>query len=191
MVKLQFTQMLIVLVSLLALTAAAQEAVQSAGVDASVATATEDDLTVQEVLERDGSEADYVDQVSCLNARKLRDTDVLDAQHVAFKMGKDEYYLVQFKHRCLGLRKNRPVRLNMRNSRLCKYDSIQGIDPDSMVGMREGMRCAIPGFTKVSKAQVEQLKVALKDERQRAREQAKEERRRIREERRAQRRGET
>ncbi len=191
MVKRQFMQTLMVLVSFLALAAVAQEAAQSADSDRSVATATEDDLTVQEVLERDASQGDYVDRVSCLNARRLRDTDVLDAQHVAFKMGRDEYYLVQFKHRCLGLRKNRPVRLNMRNSRLCKYDSIQGIDPDSMVGMREGMRCSIPGFTKVSKAQVEQLKVALKDERQRAREQTKEERRKIREERRAQRRGET
>ena len=51
----------------------------------------------------------------------MRDTQVLDSRHVAFKMGRDEYYLVQFKKRCFGLRANRPVRLNMRNSRLCKF----------------------------------------------------------------------
>ena len=54
--------------------------------------------------------------------------------------------------------------------------------------MREGMKCSIPGFTQLTKAQVEQLKITLKDERQRARELAKEERRKAREERRAERR---
>ena len=53
----------------------------------------------------------------------------------------------------------------MRNSRLCKFDSIQGIDPSAMAGMREGLRCSIPGFTQMTKAQVEQLKSTLKDER--------------------------
>ena len=146
------------------------------------------DPSVKEILERDASQADYVNEVSCLSARRMRDTQVLDSRHVAFKMGRDEYYLVQFKKRCFGLRANRPVRLNMRNSRLCKFDSLQGIDPDSFAGMREGMKCSIPGFTQVTKAQVEQLKITLKDERQRARELAKEERRKAREERRAERR---
>jgi hypothetical protein len=152
---------------------------------------SEADLTVQDILQRDGSEGDYAKEVSCLNARRMRGTDVIDSRHVAFRMGRDDYYLVQFKNRCLGLRSNRPVKLNMRNSRLCKFDSIQGIDPDSIMGLREGMRCSIPGFTQVTKAQVDQLKVTLKDERQRARELAKEERKRIREERKARRRGDT
>jgi len=146
------------------------------------------DPSVKEILERDASQADYVNEVSCLSARRMRDTQVLDSRHVAFKMGRDEYYLVQFKKRCFGLRANRPVRLNMRNSRLCKFDSLQGIDTDSLAGMREGMKCSIPGFTQVTKAQVEQLKITLKDERQSARELAKEERRKAREERRAERR---
>ena len=150
-----------------------------------------EDPSVREILERDASQADYVKEVSCLNARRMRDTQVLDSRHVAFKMGKDEYYLVQFKNQCHGLRANRPVRLNMRNSRLCKYDSIQGFDPDSMMGLREGMHCSIPGFTQVTKAQVEQLKVSLKDQRQRARELAKEQRRKAREERRARRQAKT
>lgn len=149
------------------------------------------DPSVKEILERDASQADYVNEVSCLSARRMRDTQVLDSRHVAFKMGRDEYYLVQFKNRCFGLRANRPVRLNMRNSRLCKFDSLQGIDTDSVVGMREGMKCSIPGFTQVTKAQVEQLKITLKDERQRARELAKDERRKAREEQRAQRRVES
>ena len=146
-------------------------------------------LSVQDILERNAADGDYVNQVSCLNARRMRGTDVLDSRHVAFKMGRDEYYLVQFKHRCLGLRRDRPVRLDMRNSRLCKFDSIQGIEPSAMMGMREGQRCSIPGFTRMTKAQVELLKSTLKDERLRARELAKEERRRIREERKARRRG--
>ena len=146
-----------------------------------------EDPSVREILERDASQADYVKEVSCLNARRMRDTQVLDSRHVAFKMGKDEYYLVQFKNQCHGLRANRPVRLNMRNSRLCKYDSIQGFDPDSMMGSGLGMRCSIPGFSQISKAQVEQLKVSLKDRRQRSRELAKEQRRKVREERRARR----
>lgn len=152
---------------------------------------TNADPSVKEILERDPLQADYVKEVNCLNARRMRNTQVLDSRHVAFQMGRDEYYLVQFKNRCLGLRANRPVQLNMRNSRLCKFDSLQGIDTDSMLGMREGMKCSIPGFTQVTKAQVEQLKITLKDERQRARELAKEERRKAREERRAQRRVES
>jgi hypothetical protein len=150
---------------------------------------SKNDLSVQDILERDATVGDYTNEVNCLSARRMRGTDVLDSRHVTFKMGRDEYYLVQFKHRCVGLRSNRPVRLNMRNSRLCKFDSIQGIDPSAMAGMREGLRCSIPGFTQMTKAQVEQLKSTLKDERARARALAKEERRRIREERKARRRG--
>ena len=150
-------------------------------------TETVDELSVLEVLEREASQRDYVKKVNCLNVRQIRDTQVLDSRHVAFKMGKDEYYLVQFKKQCHGLRTNSSVRLDIRNSRLCKHDSIQGFDPDSMMGMREGLRCAIPGFTQVTKAQVGQLKVSLKDQRQRARELAKEQRRKVREERRARR----
>ena len=148
----------------------------------------DEDPTVKEILERDASQSDYVKEQSCLNARQIRDTKVLDSRHVAFKMGRDEYYFVQFKNRCPGLRANRPVRLNMRNSRLCKYDSIQGIDLNGIAGMREGMKCSIPGFTRITKAQVEQLTITLKSERERARALAKEERRKAREERRAQRR---
>ena len=146
-----------------------------------------EDPSAREILERDASQADYVKEVSCLNARRMRDTQVLDSRHVAFKMGKDEYYLVQFENQCHGLRAKRPVRLNMRNSRLCKYDSIQGFDPDRMMGSGLGMRCSIPGFSQISKAQVEQLKVSLKDRRQRSRELAKEQRRKVREDRRARR----
>ena len=146
-----------------------------------------EDPTLEEILKRDATRADYVKEVGCLNARQIRDTKVLDSRHVAFKMGRDEYYLVQFDNRCLGLRANRTVRLNMRNSRLCKFDSIQGIDLNGIGGMRQGMNCAIPGFTQVTKAQVEQLKITLKNERDRVRALAKEERRKAREERRAQR----
>ena len=94
------------------------------------------DPSVQEILERDASQADYVNEVSCLSARRMRDTQVLDSRHVAFKMGRDEYYLVQFKKRVLAYAPTAGA-TDMRNSRLCKFDSLQGIDTDSFAGMRE------------------------------------------------------
>ena len=57
-----------------------------------------EDPSVREILDRDPSQADYVKEVSCLNVRRMRDTQVLDSRHVAFKLGRDEYYLVQFKN---------------------------------------------------------------------------------------------
>ena len=62
----------------------------------------ENALSVQDILERNAAVGDYTNQVSCLSARRMRGTDVLDSRHVTFKMGRDEYYLVQFKHRCLA-----------------------------------------------------------------------------------------
>ena len=58
-----------------------------------------EDPTLEEILKRDATRADYVKEVGCLNARQIRDTKVLDSRHVAFKMGRDEYYLVQFDKR--------------------------------------------------------------------------------------------
>ena len=40
-------------------------------------------LSVQDILERNAADGDYVNQVSCLNARRMRGTDVLDSRHLA------------------------------------------------------------------------------------------------------------
>ncbi len=121
----------------------------------------EAELSVEELLSRDPQASDYVDSPRCLNSHKIRSVDVLDAKHVVFRTGRNEYYLVQFQHRCPGLRKGNPVLYETRSNRLCVMDTLRG----SYGFLREiepGPPCFIPSFQSISNESLLALKDALK-----------------------------
>ena len=141
--------------------------------DASVSNSDADlELTLEEILNQDPQKADYVDERRCISTQRIRNIKVLDDQHVVFNMRRGAHYLVQFKHRCYGLKPNQAIKYETSSSQLCKFDSIQGLE--NFAGrLQAGQRCAIPGFQGISEEQVEVLKETLKNDRQRAREERK------------------
>ena len=55
---------------------------------------------VEEILKRDPKISDYVDKERCINRNRIRQMQVLDEKHVSIQVSRDNFYLVQFKHRC-------------------------------------------------------------------------------------------
>jgi hypothetical protein len=123
-------------------------------------------LTVDEILQRDPTQEDYIDTPRCIRARQIRDLDVIDDQHIVFEVARNEYYLVRFERRCPGLRRGSPVIYEPGGSgQLCVLDGIRATYDNGLGNITPGMRCAIPKFESVSKEQVVLLKDALKVER--------------------------
>jgi len=139
------------------------------------------EMTVDEILTRDPQSSDYVESPRCLSARRIRGVEVIDDQHVLFDLGRDEHYLVQFKHRCPMLRKGRPVIYEPTGNRLCEQDALRGVLEQGLGDLQPGPRCNIPDFQSLTKEQVVQLKEALRSTRDRARDQRKAKRKREKE----------
>jgi cell division protein FtsB len=124
-----------------------------------------DKATVEEILTRESKKEDYTDLERCIPTRNIRSVEVIDEKHVSFQVSRSEYYLVQLKHRCPGLRRGKPILYEPTSHRLCALDGIRGIYDHGLGGATPGMRCAITGFQSVTKEQLVMLKDALKAER--------------------------
>ena len=180
------------MVALAALSLLATPALGSADAEAEAA-AGEDSPSVEEILTREPDADDYESQERCVQTGRIRRTEVLDDRHIVLHMGRDDFYVIQFKNPCPGLRRNDPVIFEPSvSSRLCKMDAIRGTYTTAPGSMTPGPRCSVPGFNKVSKEQVVMLKDSLKLKQDQAREArkaerqaAKEAKRQEREERRA------
>lgn len=125
--------------------------------------------SVEDLLTRDPDAADYSNTKRCLNRRRIRQTQVLDEKHVSIQVGRDEYYLIQFRHRCPGLRRGGAVMFESRSNSLCAHDSLRAMD-DWGTQIRPGSPCPIPGFQSITKEELLYLKDALKAERRKKRE---------------------
>ena len=151
-----------------ALVAVASESATEVAEDAAkdIASVQTIDLTIEEILQRDPEQADYGEAPRCLQTQRIRSVDVIDDKHIAFRVSRKQYYLVQFKHRCPGLRRGKPIITEPgAGSRLCVLDGIRATYENGLGGLQPGMRCAINGFQSVTKEQLVLLKDALKVER--------------------------
>ncbi len=128
--------------------------------------------TLEQILNHDPQKEDYVEERNCISAHRIRNVKVLDEHHVVFNMRRNKRYLVQFKHRCFGLKPNQPVSYEVSASQVCKFDAIQGLE-DFAGRLQAGQRCRISGFQSISEEQLAVLKETLKNDRQRAREERK------------------
>ena len=144
-----------------AVQAVEQETQQQAGVSPGV----------EEILTREPDAEDYSAEERCVQTRRIRRTEVLDERHIALHMGRDEYYIIQFEHRCAGLRPKQAVIFETTMSnRLCSMDAIRPTYNMGTGGMSPGARCSVPGFQPVTKDQVVMLKDTLKVQAREARE---------------------
>ena len=111
-------------------------------------------------------DAAYVEPERCIIARRIDRTEVLSDRVVVFHMRGGEKYVVQFEHRCPGLRRNGLTRQERRSIHLCAHDTIQGLYDISMSGAESwGPRCFLPHFEPVTAEQVTFIKEALKSRR--------------------------
>lgn len=130
--------------------------------------------SVEEILTREPDAEDYAKDERCIQTRRIRRTEVIDEKHIALHMGRDEYYIIQFEHRCPGLRPRQAVIFETSlSNRLCALDGIRATYNTGLGGYSTGPRCSVPGFQPVTKEQVVLLKDTLKVQARQAREERK------------------
>lgn len=126
-----------------------------------------DEARVQEILSRDPQLEDYTDLERCISTGRIRSVEVIDDQHLSFRLSRNQYYLAKLPHRCPGLERGKPVMYEPTATRLCALDGIRAIYDHGLAGATPGMRCALDGFQSVTKEQLVMLKDTLKAERRR------------------------
>lgn len=106
------------------------------------------------------SETEYAESPRCLSTSRIRRTEVLDDRHIVFHMSRDQYYLVQFPHRCPTLERNSGLMYDVEGSRLCQMNRIRAINGSGM-SRSIGPVCMVPGFQEVSVEQVALLRESV------------------------------
>ena len=120
---------------------------------------------VEAILSAPAAE-DYPGEEQCVSKHRIREIKVLDDRHVLFKLDRKRLYLVQFKNRCPGLRRNDPVIYEPTNRMsVCRHDILRGLMPFGFGSNRAGPPCFIPGFQQISEEQLAALTEALRQRR--------------------------
>ncbi len=118
---------------------------------------------VEALLSEPSDPSDYFEEKRCLSTHRIRDVDALDDRHVVFRMNRKALYLVQFPHRCPGLRRNGPVAYETLNGMsVCAHDAIRGTFQYGVGDARLGPPCAIPGFQEITVEQLSLLRESLR-----------------------------
>ena len=118
------------------------------------------DAVIAEIL-AGPDDADYSETRRCIVSGRIDRTEVLSDRFVVFHLRGGKKYVVQFKRRCPGLRRNGLTRIERRSSHICANDTIQGLF-GGLDGGTWGPRCMIPQFEPVTKEQITFIEETLK-----------------------------
>lgn len=124
----------------------------------------EEPLDLEAILGTTAAKEDYVDVTKCILRHKIRRVEVLDEKHIAFKVGRDKYYLVQLEKRCPGLNRQSTLIYEANSHRLCTRDSIRGRNGVGVAAWT-GPRCRIPSFQEITEDQLTLIKDTLYNKR--------------------------
>ena len=118
------------------------------------------DAVIAEIL-AGPDDGDYGEPQRCIVSGRIDRTEVLSDRFIVFHLRGGKKYVVQFKRRCPGLRRNGLTRIERRSSHICANDTIQGLF-GGLDGGTWGPRCMIPQFEPVTEEQITFLEEALK-----------------------------
>ena len=122
-------------------------------------------LDVATILATPADEESYVDAPRCISSQRIRGVEVLDDRHVAFRMSRSKYFLVQFTHACPTLRLNSAIAYDVRNQRVCALDGLRPLNGYGISALPAVIVCRIPGFQEINKEQLALLRESLKGKR--------------------------
>ena len=98
---------------------------------------------------------------SCLSLARIRSTEVLDAQHILFKMNDGSMYLSTLPHRCPGLNRHSAYMHKTSLPQVCDLDIITVLDSMGN-GFMRGASCGLGEFVPVEQSAVDTLREDLK-----------------------------
>ena len=128
----------------------------------------EEPLDVEDILSEEPAEADYVQGVRCLPARRIRSITALDDRHIVFRVSRSERYLVQLARRCPGIRRNDTIVYETASGiSVCRHDSIRGMFGYGPGSRQLGPRCLITEFQQITPEQLELLRESLQQAKKR------------------------
>lgn len=106
----------------------------------------------------------------CLRRNQVRRFEVLDASLLLLHGRKGKFWISQFPRKCIGLRRNMPLVMEVRGSQLCSNDRFYGRQPWERfdgLGARSGnlgsVQCLFSTFEAVSQEQADMIREAAKN----------------------------
>ena len=124
-----------------------------------------DPLDVTTILTTPTDEESYADAPRCISSQRIRGVEVLDDRHVAFRMSRSKFFLVQFTNPCPTLRVNSAIAYDVRNQRVCALDGLRPLNGYGVSAQPAVIACRIPGFQEINKEQLALLRESLKGRR--------------------------
>ena len=101
------------------------------------------------------------DGTRCIDLQRIRSTEVIDKQHILFRLTRNDMYVNALSHPCPGLRANQPYMYSTSLSMLCNLDSITVLNQVPF-GFTAGASCGLGTFEPIDKEGVKELKAAAK-----------------------------
>ncbi len=98
--------------------------------------------------------------VHCLSLIRIKNSDILDSQHILFETVGGKYYLNQLPHNCPGLSHDDAFMYRTSLNKLCDLDVITLLD-DHGFGLLPGASCGLGVFEPISEEQIAGLKQSL------------------------------
>jgi hypothetical protein len=95
----------------------------------------------------------------CVDLSRIKQTEILDDQHMLFRMNDGKQYLNTLPHRCPGMRKDQPYLVRTIGDRLCDLDLVTMLDT-APFGFMPGASCGLSKFEPVTNEQIEMVKRA-------------------------------
>ena len=121
--------------------------------------------TVDDILSSKTNDGDYAKTQRCIRGDAIMQTRILNDRYIVFETGRSERWLVKLSQTCPGLNPDSKLQFETRSARLCEWDDVRVLLDNGIGYPMPGPRCQLPSFQQVSKEQVDQLREALKLER--------------------------
>jgi len=101
------------------------------------------------------------ESTDCIDLRRVRSTEIIDDKNILFHMtGKVVYHNI-LPRQCSGLAREDRFSYQVSINRLCRLDSIAVLYSGGTGGLREGNRCGLGLFHKITKEDAEAYKEHL------------------------------
>jgi hypothetical protein len=98
--------------------------------------------------------------VHCLSLSRIQNSEVLDNQHIVFRVNGGKSFLSTLPHKCPGLSRHDPYMYRTSLNQLCDLDIITVLR-DSGIGLMPEASCGLGRFYAIDEQGIEDLKARI------------------------------
>lgn len=108
-----------------------------------------------------GEPAQAPDGTRCISLSRIQSSDVIDKQHILFRLAGNDMYVNTLPRACPGLMRDKAYMYRTSQSQLCNLDMITVLDQASF-GLTAGATCGLGTFEPIDEEGVKELKAEAK-----------------------------